>query len=1114
MINMNFTEEEQKAIRDQREQDKYWEELHEAHNRITNGIANNKVRSGERAIWELMQNARDLAKEQPAITEIRLSNSHFTFKHKGLPFTLKTLESLIKQRSSKYDEKENSVGRYGTGFMTTHVFSLKVHVTGCCKIGCGNKNLYVPLPDGFILDRSIEDDNEFVKEMDRELKIVDGLISKEGMDEPTEWTEFTYQINEDQKERISKQISTTTKLMPFVLLFNKRIKECTIIDETKGTTDYYTKEDEKEVPCNYDEQIHFVTTKIKYIHSSKKGDDIVIYSLRSADGNDQIVIPPLPLGFNDTNTIPSQFLFFPLLGTEHFGTNFIFHSSRLYPTEPRDSYQLPEDNNALVSRYKHNEMVLDELFEMLFSYYRNNSNKQNLPLSFADISFTSDGDQRAKDDIQKEYYKKLQNKFVNEFFTYKIFPVKTSREDGTIVEEYKALSDTEAVKLMHPDIYQDLSEEQIQKYESVLINYANKAAKIPSGNVLEWSQIVANWGVEDKCYVTLKDICEVIKEEDNELHTFLLLLKDLGQVGYDAMANYAMIPNREGNLLKRVSLRDGKTINDNLYNLAKPILGTKASTLVNPNYADVYDFPEYTRSQLRDEIKSSIDELRKQTLSLQEPKLLEEIKETTSIEQLISYCSGSSSDEDNFRVRVVKTISDLYEVIFKKTIIPNVPNDQTDLYESAFNYLVENTMLMISLKGKEWLTTDLKHERNHECLLRFVKEYSTSTNKDNRERMRKYGIFPNQVGEMCLCSHLKKNLSIEPDFTNLYLEVVGEDLHNDWVDDDFCNIHFNEEGSESVSFIEMNTLEPGLKVEKLLRSYLDEKRKQDKDFVCDDKYEKALTIIVNKLENGCWAEYFDYFAQENNLRNVSYEIGSKEQKDALYRIKISTNQHTLKRLADIASSPDLNEILEGVESRLEREKEKKRQFTFTYAIGKHIEDILRSEISEEISCTPYEYETLDEQYGQDIVIRYKDSPLFYLESKAKWTFNDPAHMSSLQMKQAVRHKDKYALLCVDCTPDTGSNISPDATEEQVRASRSDIFAHTYVHNNIGKLLSDTIGIQVKHEDDSTIDEKKTIKIYSNYSCNITKEIFISGKSFSIFMYDLKNYLKQIVDTNK
>ena len=102
-------------------------------------------------------------------------------------------------------------------------------------------------------------------------------------------------------------------------------------------------------------------------------------------------------------------------------------------------------------------------------------------------------------------------------------------------------------------------------------------------------------------------------------------------------------------------------------------------------------------------------------------------------------------------------------------------------------------------------------------------------------------------------------------------------------------------------------------------------------------------------------------------------------------------------------------------------------------------------------------------------------------------------MSSLQMKQAVRHKDKYALLCVDCTPDTGAKIYPDATEEQVRASRGDIFTHTYVHNNIGKLLSDTIGIQVIHEDDTTIDEKKTIKIYSNYSCNITKEIFVSGK---------------------
>lgn len=1108
-----FTEEEQKAIRQKREEDKYWEELHEAHNRITNGIANNKVRSGERAIWELMQNARDLAKEQPAIAEIRLSESQFTFKHKGLPFTLKTLESLIKQRSSKYDEKGNSVGRYGTGFMTTHVFSLKVHVAGCCQIECGDKNIYVPLPDDFILDRSIEDDDAFVKEMDRELQIVDGLISKEGQNEPIEWTQFTYPINDNQKERISKQISTTTKLMPFVLLFNERIKECTIIDETKDIIDYYTKEDEVDVPCDYDENIHFVTTKINYTHNGKKDDDIVLYSLRSADGNDQIVIPPLPIGFDNTNNIPSQFLFFPLLGSEHFGTNFIFHSSRLFPTEPRDSYQLPEDNSALVSRYKHNEIVLDELYEMLFNYYRHNTIKQNLPLPFADISFTDDA-HIVKDDIQKDYFKKLQEKFVNEFYTYKIFPVKVTEDNCTIVEECKALSDGDAVKLLHPDIYQNLSDEQIQQYERVLIDYAQKASTIPSTNALKWSRIVANWGVEDKCYVSLKDICENIKEKGNELHTFLLLLKDLGQMGYEAMANYALIPNREGNLLKRGPLRDGKTINSDLYNLARPILRSKADVLIDPYYADVYDFTEYTRSQLRDEIKSSIDELRKQTINQQVPKLLEDLEDTTTVEQLILYCAVSSSDDDNFRIRVVKTISSLYNVEFRKTIIPNIPNDQTDLYETAFNYLVENTMLMLSLKGKEWLTTDPSHITNHEYLLNFIKEYSTSTNKDNRERLRKYGIFPNQLGEMCLCSNLKKNLSIDSDFSKLYLDVVNEDLHKDWIDDDFGNIHFNEEGCEGVSFQELLPIDAGIKVEKILREYLNDKRKQENGFVCDDKYEKALLIIVNNLENGCWIDYFDYFAQENNLRNVSYEIGSKEQKDALYRIKMFTNQHTLERLAEIASSPDLNEILEKVEKKLELEKEKQRQFAFTYAIGKHIEDILRREINEEISCTPYEYETVDEQQGQDMVIRYKESTLFYLECKAKWSFNDPAHMSSLQMKQAVRHHDRYALLCVDCTPDTGAKISPNATEDHVHALRGDILAHTYVHDDIGKLLSDTIGVQVKHEDDSTIDERRTIRIYSNYSCNITKEIFVSGKQFSIFMYDLKNYLKQIVESIK
>ena len=151
------------------------------------------------------------------------------------------------------------------------------------------------------------------------------------------------------------------------------------------------------------------------------------------------------------------------------------------------------------------------------------------------------------------------------------------------------------------------------------------------------------------------------------------------------------------------------------------------------------------------------------------------------------------------------------------------------------------------------------------------------------------------------------------------------------------------------------------------------------------------------------------------------------------------------------------------------------------------------------------------QNGQDIVISYNNRPVYFLECKAKWNFNDAAHMSSQQMKQAVRHHDRYALLCVDCTSDTGAQVSPDADKDQVKAAHEDVLSHIYVHTEIGKLFKKTLGDQVDKEDDASINYSQNIRVYSSYSCDITKGIFVSGTPFFSFMPVLKADSRRIIE---
>lgn len=78
--------------------------------KIKEGIRKNGTTSGNRAIWELFQNAGDLARNGHAEIKISVADKKFTFVHKGKPFTDDTLCSLVKQVSSEDKENDNPDG--------------------------------------------------------------------------------------------------------------------------------------------------------------------------------------------------------------------------------------------------------------------------------------------------------------------------------------------------------------------------------------------------------------------------------------------------------------------------------------------------------------------------------------------------------------------------------------------------------------------------------------------------------------------------------------------------------------------------------------------------------------------------------------------------------------------------------------------------------------------------------------------------------------------------------------------------------------------------------------------------------------------------------------------
>ena len=96
--------------------------------KMIRGFENFNNFSSNRAIWEMVQNACDLTNHCEVV--IDYSGEGFSFTHNGKPFTTKALTSLIKQVSGKYGEDLElpEVGKYGTGFLTTHTFGRKFFI--------------------------------------------------------------------------------------------------------------------------------------------------------------------------------------------------------------------------------------------------------------------------------------------------------------------------------------------------------------------------------------------------------------------------------------------------------------------------------------------------------------------------------------------------------------------------------------------------------------------------------------------------------------------------------------------------------------------------------------------------------------------------------------------------------------------------------------------------------------------------------------------------------------------------------------------------------------------------------------------------------------------------
>ena len=96
--------------------------------------------AGIRWPFELLQNALDAGpRENSSIVTVRLrcDDSKVVFEHDGAPFTSDELAALLSGGSSKDFESETTTGRFGTGFLVTHVLAERTQLRGLLQLDTG-----------------------------------------------------------------------------------------------------------------------------------------------------------------------------------------------------------------------------------------------------------------------------------------------------------------------------------------------------------------------------------------------------------------------------------------------------------------------------------------------------------------------------------------------------------------------------------------------------------------------------------------------------------------------------------------------------------------------------------------------------------------------------------------------------------------------------------------------------------------------------------------------------------------------------------------------------------------------------------------------------------------
>jgi len=647
----------------------------------------------KRWFWELLQNAIDTIADEPkrkinikVVIESKVEGigAMMHFAHDGTPFKqtndpnrFDDFKNLILPRSGKKTSNTKTVGKFGTGFLSTHSISLKIDVGGVYEQNNGERfKIATTLDRTYFMDEDDKYDSKRIESIINGLdKFDESLKLKEPLDR--EFTQFSYYLNDEPSiAKVRTGLKDIEQSLPIVMALNSKI----------GTVHIDNKLDGEQYTYEYGNTYKYGDVKIQncikgtntFSVASISSDNLTLCWPIEAYTSGILTMKDARQTYKSTvkDKMPLVYSTFPMIGSDGLKFPITVHSPYFKPNEKRDGISLTdetytdEEKNEEIELDKLNKSLIIEAIKLYEQFLEVVSPECENLFYITKINGEPESDWISKSWHKKEVKVKLQEKIL-----------KTSMVDvSESKNDRKSILDTENnIQVFFPSLSNGNDPKLKKRLNQKLYIFCKHLfdRKIPLWKDLEqWHNIlwaddaiqildIENVAKEiHENYKSLKELGKKLKRNRNAtlqwLNHIYAFIDELGEQGL--YEKYEIVPNQKGVFKTTTDLRaenKESKIEPEIVCILRSLNPERDlfKKLVHRGVKCKYHFQERS---LKDNIGPEINKLLLAKDNNGYPELFNKrVKAIKLVQKLLSFNSTSELDNSN-----KKTVFDFSQDIF------------------------------------------------------------------------------------------------------------------------------------------------------------------------------------------------------------------------------------------------------------------------------------------------------------------------------------------------------------------------------------------------------------------------------------------------------------------